>query len=152
MTKLRAPLTFDNALSRIAGQIGWPAMADAVGQKDRTVRDWGDPDTGRACPITAAVILDLAYRAAGGEGAPMYETYSLLIDQANSERFADQHELARRACTLIREGAEAEEALVLASIPGAPSSARINAARQLEDVIIVATATLPLLTVREAPP
>lgn len=61
MTKLRHPLTYDKALAKIAGLIGWEAMGETVGQAPRTVRDWGDPDVERGCPIEAAELLDLAY-------------------------------------------------------------------------------------------
>lgn len=41
MTKLRGPITYDAALARIAGVIGWPAMATATARAERTVRNWG---------------------------------------------------------------------------------------------------------------
>lgn len=145
MTKPRAPLTYDNALSRIAGQIGWDAMAVAVGQKERTVRDWGDPDLERGCPIEAAELLDLAFQAGGGDGAPMHETYTLRLDVARQSKFADQVAMARAACTLIREGSEASEAMILASLPGATMAARRTALRELEEFIAAAKSAIPLL-------
>lgn len=145
MTKTRAPLTFDNALSKIAGLIGWAEMAHVVGQAERTVRDWGDPDTGRNCPIKAALQLDVAFQAAGGEGAPMHEIYTLLLKDARTERFADQIELARRTITAIGETADAEKALVMATLPGATRADRATAAREVEEGIAALSATLPLL-------
>jgi hypothetical protein len=146
MTKVRAPLTFDNALSRIAGMIGWGAMGEAVGQAERTVRDWGDPDTGRSCPIDAAVKLDLAFQEAGGKGAPMHETFSLLLDQSKAERFADQVELAHHHCTIIKEAAEAGQALILATLPGATRVERATALREVEENIVALKATVPFLS------
>lgn len=145
MTKVRAPLTFDNALARIAGLIGWAEMARVVGQAEKTVRNWGDPDTGQQPTINAAVKLDIAYQAAGGAGAPMHETYSLLLEQSRAEVFADQIELGLRTCDVIREVSEAEEALVRASLPGATEQDRVNALRQVEEGIGSLTSTLPLL-------
>ncbi|WP_010185994.1 hypothetical protein [Sphingomonas sp. PAMC 26605] len=145
MTKVRAPLTFDNALARIAGLIGWAEMARVVGQAEKTVRNWGDPDTGQQPTINAAVKLDVAFQAAGGGGAPMHETYSLLLEQSRADVFADQIELGRRTCDVIREVSQAEEALVRASMPGATDTDRVCALREVEEGIASLTSTLPLL-------
>ncbi len=151
MTKTRAPLTYDNALTRIAGQIGWAAMAEAVGQKERTVRDWSDPDVERGCPIEAAELLDLAYQAGGGEGAPMHETYSLRLEAAHRSRFADGLAIAQATCLMIREGAQANEAALLASMPGATMADRQKALREIEEAIAALRATVPLL-MNDQPP
>jgi hypothetical protein len=150
MTKVRAPVTFDNALSRIAGQIGWPAMAAATGQAERTVRDWSDPDTGRQCTVTAAVALDLAYLAGGGGARPMLETFTLLVDHAQAAAFGDQLALAEQTCSVIKEAAEAERALVRAILPGATAADRATARHEVEDAILEMKAALPLLA--EGPP
>lgn len=152
MTKRRAAITFENAITRIAARIGWPAMVDASGLAERTLRNWSDPETGQQATITAALQLGLAYRSGGGGGAPLYETYGLLLDQAHSERFADQVELAHRTCAVIREGADAEQALVLATIPGATAAQRATARREIEESIAAHKAALPLLAEPEEPP
>jgi hypothetical protein len=145
MTKVRAPLTFDNALARIAGLIGWAEMAHVVGQAESTVRNWGNPDTGQHATISAAMKLDVAFQAAGGDGAPIHETYSLLLEQSRAERFADQIELGRRTCIVMKEVGDAEEALVRASMPGATDADRVSALREVEEGIASLTSTLPLL-------
>lgn len=146
VTKPRAPLTYDNAISRIAGEIGWEAMAAAVGQKERTVRDWGDPDVERGCPIEAAELLDLAYQAAGGAGAPMHDTMSLRLEQERGRRFADQVAIAHGTCVMSREVAQAIEALILLQLPGATEQQRITAIRELEEAIASARDLLPLVS------
>lgn len=151
MTKRRAPLTFDNALANIAGKIGWAEMAKVVDQSERTVRDWGDPDTGRGCPIAAALKLDLAYQAAGGIGAPMHETYSLMLEDAHAERFADKVALALRTSAVIREVGEAGEALVLAALPGSTDADLATALREVEEGISALRATVPFLKKGEPP-
>lgn len=35
MTKTRAPISYDNALARIAGLVGWAAMATTTGRAER---------------------------------------------------------------------------------------------------------------------
>lgn len=151
MTKPRLPVTFDNALTAIAAQIGWPAMAGTVGQAERTVRDWGDPDTGRDVPIRSAVALDIAFQKAGGVGAPMLDTYTLLVERAREEAFFCQIELHRRTIEVIREGSEAEVALLMATLPDADEQTRRAAAREVEQNISALKRTLPLL-IDEDPP
>lgn len=80
MTKLRAPLTFADAVTRVAGLLGWAETARLVGRADRTVRDWSDPEITTMPPIDQALILDAAYRAAGGEDSPFHDAYAFLLD------------------------------------------------------------------------
>jgi hypothetical protein len=147
MTKRRPPLSIDAALARIAGQLegGWETMATATGRKDRTVRNWGDPDTPEQIPLDCAIALDLAYQEAGGEGAPLWEAYTLKLELAEIERFADRHALGRRAVDVIRECGEAGSALVAASLPGATQAEREAALRELVEAFEVIKRTFPLL-------
>lgn len=145
MTKLRGPLSYDSALARIAGVIGWPAMATATGRADRTVRNWGDPDAPESCPIECAELLDLAFQAAGGDGAPMFETYARRLEIARAERFADERQLSIFTSTVAKEAGEAVAALITASLPGGSARDRTNAAQQVEELLNAASCTLPLL-------
>ena len=145
MTKPRAPLTYGNAIAKIAGQIGWESMGLAVGQAERTVRDWGDPDVERGCPIEAAELLDIAYQKAGGEGAPMLDTFTARLDRAREVAFADQVAIAKGTCILSREGGQAIEALILLTMPGASELQRQNAFRELEEFLAAGRAMLPLI-------
>lgn len=155
MTKPKAPLSIDDALARIAGRIpgGYKAMAALLDRHQSTVRAWGDEDKPDQIPLPAAIALDIAYQRAGGEDRPLFETYALQVQVAREIAFADEIELARRACTLIREGAEAQEALVLASLPNADHKVRTEAIRQLQDVVREATGAIALLAGQaRAPP
>ena len=155
MTKTRAPLSIDAALARIAGQFpaGWADMATVVDRHEGTVRRWGDQDKPEAIPLPCAIALDIAYQRAGGDGRPLFETYALQLQVAREQAFASEIELARRACILIREGAQAQEAMVLASLPSASERDRAHAVRELEDVARCVTSAIALLTSRlEAPP
>lgn len=147
MTKARAPLSIDAALARIAGQLpdGWRDMAATVSRHESTVRAWGDADKSEQIPLPAAIALDIAFQRAGGEGRPLFETYALLCEVAREQAFASEIELARRACILIREGAQAHEAIVLASLPSATPQCRRNAIRELEDVAREVTHAIALL-------
>lgn len=147
MTKQRPPLSIDAALGRISGQLpgSWTEMATIVGRSESTVRRWGDHDASEQISLPAAIALDIAYQRAGGEGKPIFETYALQVQVATSHAFASEIELARRACDLIRDGAKAEEAMVLASLPSATAIERTTAIRQLEDVNRVVTGAIAML-------
>lgn len=122
MTKRRAPLSIDAALARIAGQLegGWAAMGEVLGGKSQSIiRAWGDPDRREQIPLPDAISLDLSYRAAGGDGAPLFETYAYQLDAAGAFRFADEVALGRLAALVIRECGEASAHLVLSAQPGA---------------------------------
>lgn len=128
MTKARAPLSFDAALARIAGQVegAWPALAAHVGRKERTARNWGDPDANESIPLDCAIQLDLLYQAHGGEGAPLHEAYTHQLELAQVSRFGTQIELAGVVVDSIRESGEAHAALLNATLPGATqATARI---------------------------
>lgn len=156
MTKPRPPLSIDAALARIAGQLprGWPEMGEAVGRSESTVRAWGDHDRREDIPLPCAITLDIAHRRAGGEGRPLFEAYALLVEIGDELAFADEIELARRACVLVRESGQAVEALVLATLPDATPRAREHALRELEDVSRVVTGAIAVLAggTARAPP
>ena len=124
-------------------------MALLVDRAESTVRRWGDHDQPEQIPLPAAIALDIAHLKAGGEGRPLFETYALQLEVAREHAFASEIEVARRACTLIREGAQAQEAMVLASLPNASPATRATAVRELEDVVQVVTGAIALLA---APP
>lgn len=147
MTKRRPPLSIDAALARIAGQLedGWKSVGKAVARHPGYVRKWGDPDAREKMPIDDAIKLDLAYRAAGGDGAPIFECYAHLLDIEGGSWFADEAALGRLAAEIIRECGEAGSAIVLSSQPGAGPSQRQKTLREVEEAIGVLTRARMLL-------
>ncbi len=148
MTKIKAPMSIDAALARIAGQFanGYKDLARIVDRHESTVRAWGDDDKlDQQMPMPAAIALDIAYQREGGEGSPLFETFALQVKVAREKAFAGGIALAQRACIQIREGAQATEAIVLASMPSASPAARAHAIRELEDVVRESTTTIALL-------
>lgn len=144
MTKHRAPLSFDDALSRIAGQVGgFEKMGNRVGRQSRTVRNWGDPDTTEHCPVDCALELDLMFMEHGGTGAPMYEAYAHQLELAELTRHADRHELSRLTSLFAKEGGEAVGALIRASMPDASPADRRAAEVELAQALEVARRLLP---------
>lgn len=159
MTRVKAPMSIDAALARIAGQFanGYKDLARVVNRHESTVRAWGyDDKPDQQIPMPCAIALDIAYQREGGEGSPMFETFALQVKVAREKAFASGIALAQRACVQIREGAQATEAIVLASMPSAGPAQRAQAIRELEDVVRESTTTIALLTTvqpaGEAPP
>ncbi|TPG14384.1 hypothetical protein [Sphingomonas oligophenolica] len=107
MTQLRAPLTFADAMTRVAGAIGWPAAARIVGRSQRAVRYWSEPGCRTTPTIAQALALDAAFQAAGGDGAPFMETYAFLLDARLCERTACRRALVDELAIAAREGGEA---------------------------------------------
>ena len=138
MTKRRAPLSIDAALARIAGHIpgGYAEMARILDRSERLVRAWGDPERRERMPIDDAIALDLAYRAAGGDGAPVFEAYAEKLRNDGLTWFADEVALGRHVAGMIKECAEAEAAVVIASQPGATARDRANARREVEEALL----------------
>ena len=146
MTKLRAPLSFEDALVEVASVLGYQAMSEIAGVQPRTVRKWGDPEAPERCPVEAALEFDIAYQQAGGEGAPLYEAYGALIEATRAQRFSDEAAIARAAIKVIKEGGEAHAALVALSQPGATDADRRAAAKEVQEARAALDQTLPLLT------
>ncbi|EPR09893.1 hypothetical protein M527_07150 [Sphingobium indicum IP26] len=136
MTKRRAPLSIDAALARIAGQLegGWQEMATVTGYGERTVRGWGDVDREEQINMPSAIRLDVAYQAAGGIGAPIFEAYGDMVRAAQAEAFGDRQELHLEAIRLIKENGEAETAVLEAALPGAGPAEEAKAQKELLEV------------------
>lgn len=154
--KARPPLSIDAALSRIAGQLpgAWAEMGAIVDRAEHTVRAWGDHHKPDVIPLPLAVALDVAFRKAGGIGAPLRDTYDAMLDAAMAEQFGDQIELAKATAHAIKEVGEAEHALILASLPDATDDMIAAAEREAEQGLVAlntAAATVKRLRRRRRP-
>ena len=145
MTLMRAPGSIEQALDRIAGVIGWAAMGEIVGRAEATVRNWANPTTDESVQLPQAVKLDLAWQRAGQVGAPLLHAYMALADQPREAEFGCQLELTRGTAVFARENGEAEEALLLATLPGAGPAEFVAAERHVRDVTAHATGILGML-------
>lgn len=136
MTKLRAPISIDTALARIAGQVdgGWDAMADHVDYQVRTVRAWGDIDRAEQISLPAAIALDILFQRHGGVGAPLFEAHGDMVRIAAGEVFGDKQELRRDTIDFMRETNEANLALLEAAEPDAGDAEQVIATKQVLDV------------------
>jgi hypothetical protein len=152
MTYAREPMTFESALDRIVERLGQPAVLRLVGKAARTLAGWSNPADAQSPPIALALTLDRAWRDAGGAGAPMLDTYRRLFE-ANAPIVLgiDIGNLPDLTVACIREGSQAEAALVIAMMPGATELQRREASREVTESIAVLEATLPHLMVQVPP-
>lgn len=139
MTKLRPPVSAEDALTRVAGVITWEAVAAIAGQSDRTVRNWSDPDTRPtaedAITLAVALKLDVAYRTAGGQGAPMLHYLATRLEADCLAAAPDCAAIALAAATAAKESGEAIAAAITASLPCADPRDLAVAERELDDSI-----------------
>jgi hypothetical protein len=123
VTKPRPPLTFAQAVTRIAGLIGWTDAATIVGRKERTVRLWSEPDQGGTCTLDQARDLDAAYRAAGGDGAPLLDAYAFQLEVQIALQTGCRRALASDLEAFTRESGDAV-ASVIPCLDGSASAAQ----------------------------
>lgn len=137
MTKHRAPLSIEQALQRIAGQLadGVEEMARLTGHAAGYVRALGDPDRREKLSVEDAIAFDIAFQEAGGIGAPVWEAYTHKLELAQQNAFADRISLGLLTAEVIREGGQAHEALVRASQPGASPADRRSAEKEVSEAM-----------------
>jgi hypothetical protein len=154
VTLQRAPLSVEQALQRIAGQLakGVEGMAAAAHRQPGTVRAWMDPNRPEQVGIEAAIELDLAYQAEGGTGAPLFEAYAIRLQLAEAARFADRHCLLDHAHGVAKEAGEAIAAIVAAARPGASEADRHAAHREAAEAFEKFRDVLPILSGQTAQP
>jgi hypothetical protein len=145
MTKVRQPATIEDALFRVLGLVGLEQCAALLNREPGYLRSLSDPTTRYRVTVEDALKLDVAYEAAGGQGAPIRDTYNLLYDAARAEPFADKAALGRVAIDALKEGSEAQLALVVAAQPGATQADRDHAAREVQQALTAFSGALPLL-------
>jgi hypothetical protein len=147
MTTHKAPTTVEAALGRIMGQIhgGAAKMAEITSRKEHMIYAWGNPTRREKVPVEDAILLDLAFQAAGGIGAPLHEFYSLQLELETATRFAEQQALNNSLPIIIKEVSEAEIAIHHASRPDASARDMSEGMREVEEAIAALRAPLAVL-------
>lgn len=133
MTKQRQPLTFADAVTRIAGLLTVAGAARVVRRSERCLRDWSDPGT-LTCPsLEQGLTLDRAWRTAGGEGAPILEAYAFMLGIQVREDPASCAALGVDIAHAARECGEAIATGIAITQPGAHPAAVHHALIQAEE-------------------
>ncbi|SEM73015.1 hypothetical protein SAMN05192583_1020 [Sphingomonas gellani] len=133
MTKERAPVTIENTLYRVLGELTIELAAETTGRAESYLRALSDPDKRERLTIEDAIKLDLAWRAGGREGFPLYETFGRIIESEAAERFADADALGLLTQDYARESGEATAWLIAAMQPGASLDTLRRALKECEE-------------------
>jgi hypothetical protein len=154
VTKQRPPLDTSAAITRIAGHFpgGHAELGERIGKSASMIRAWGDPERRERVSFDDAIALDVLYMAEGGIGAPLYETYTAQLGIAAAGRFAEQIQLGQLLPKVIKENAEAEAALAVASQLGADTRHRGITLREVEEAIAQWQQVRVLLTRHQTDP
>jgi hypothetical protein len=148
MTKVRKPLTFENALASVASHIGWKEAARIVGRSENTVRSWSDNDIATGIPLNAALKLDLEFHKAGGDGAPFFNCYATQVESARMDACPEIQAMIASAAKVAKETGEAIEATLGAATLTANVTDIGIAERELEQAINAHRNSLALLRAR----
>lgn len=124
MTQLRAPRTYPDAITRIAGVIGWDKVKQITGRAERSVRYWSQPNCKTVPPIDQAQALDAAYIAAGGQGAPFFDAFEFQLGLQVQRETACTRELLDKIAIATKECGDAlSAAMAVVSTNASPLSA-----------------------------
>lgn len=141
MTRLRQPLTFARALTRIADLLGWDGCAAACGKSESLLRKLGAPDTERTISLQDALRLDGAYLRAGGNEPPLLQCYTLLLDISTGGR-DDGDSLLNATSQAAHESGEALAASIRAATGQSQSRDTATAFGEVEQAIDALQAVL----------
>ncbi len=134
MTKLRPPVSIENTLYRVLGELGIEVAATVTGREQGYLRGLSDQDRREQLTVRDMIALDLACHEAGDPTFPFYETVGLLLKEAGAERFADAAAIGRHAQVTARESGEALAAIMAAAIAaGSDPKAIDHALRETEE-------------------
>lgn len=135
MTKERAPLSIENALRRVLGQLELERAAELTGRSESYLHALTDPDRRECLAVPDLEALDLAHHEQFGTGFPLFETLGRRLGTARAERFADLAAIGGHARGIAKEHAEALDAMLAASLSGRPDARALSRTLQeLEDL------------------
>ncbi len=117
MTKLREPVSLENALYSVLGSIKIERAAAVTGREPHYLRAAADPDKDQQLTVRDLELLDLEAHAQHGRGFPLYEALGRRLECARSERFVDEVAIAGALIELLRESGEAGAAMAAATMP-----------------------------------
>jgi hypothetical protein len=157
MTKLRPPVSIENTLYFVLGELTIERAAAVTTRSIGYLRALSDPDKRERLTVEDAIKLDLAYIAAGGSGRPFHETMGLLVEAASATRFSDAAAIGRHEVEVARENGEACAALFEASVDPTDIGTLERALRESEDShraagAAIATIRDQLARARDGPP
>jgi len=134
--KPRPPSSAEQAIHRIVGVLGWDGTAAALGIGESAARKKADPDcTTNRLYFDEAIALDIAYRQAGGDGAPLHETHALRLSLAEAAITSTNMAIQLAAGAASKEAGEAVSWAIIAAQPGATAYDRQRAMREIKEAM-----------------
>lgn len=121
MTKLRQPLTVEDALYKVLGALTMSGAVEATGRTAGYLRMLSDPDQRAQLTVIDMIKLDVSHMRAGFPGMPIFEAVATILHAAQPELFSNAYAISRVTCDVVKEGGDAHVALIEASLPGADS-------------------------------
>jgi hypothetical protein len=145
MTKLRPPLSIEQAVLLVAASIGFDEVERIIGRRESTVRSYGDPDRPEQISLRDAIALDRAFAAAGGDGHPFHHVFCHELELPAAATAPNKGAIARLAAIAAKESGEANAALLNAVGPGGTATDIEIARRELEESVAAQRNTLAAL-------
>lgn len=134
MTKPRTPMSIENTLRIVLGQIEIERAAEVTGRRCAYLSDCTDESKDQLLTVRDLELLDLEHHAQFGHGFPLFEALGRRLESAHAERFVDEAAIARVAVDFVLENGQAGAALFATTIPSNDRVATLTTAlRELEE-------------------
>ena len=125
MTKARPPVSIENTLRLLLGELTLDTAAEVTGRAPGYLHNLTDPDKREQLSANDLVLLDSAHHARFGRGWPLHQTLELLL--RSSGPYAESVVLQRHVVDVARESGEAVATMAEAALhtkrPGAVDAA-----------------------------
>ena len=120
VTKVRQPLSIEQALCDVIDALGMSRAAEVTGRRQSYLRRVTDPARRDALTCHDALLLDAEYDATVG-GRPIHETMKVKLDAQRLHITFDQQALLEATMDSVREAGGAHAALIAATAHPSPS-------------------------------
>lgn len=151
MTKLRPPLSFEQALRTIRDAIGEGEVRTIIGRSASRLNDFLDPDADGYIRLDHAFALERRYCQLGHPGAPLQESWAGQLGVAAPAAPTIGVLFAQIAETAV-EMAEATAASIVAAQHPESLSANATAVREIDEAIADLMRKRTMLTAAAQPP
>lgn len=131
MTKVRPPVSIENTLRLVLGELTIDTAAALTGRSTSYLHKLTDPDEREVLAVRDLVTLDAAHQARFGRGFPLYATLGLLLE--TSGPYADAIVLQKHVVEIARDGGEACASLAEAALATARPGQLEGTLRSLEE-------------------
>lgn len=121
MTKLRQPLSIEQALCDVIDTIGMDRAVAVTGRSRHYLRRLSDPDRRQTLTCRDALLLDAEHDATIG-GCPILDTMRVKLDARRMQITFDQQALIEATMDSVREAGGAHAALIAATANPSPTT------------------------------